>query len=81
MKKFIFILFPFLLGYSACKKEVAPANTPADTTTVVKPTIAELARDYLYTAMNQYYLWYKLMPSVVKTDYKDPKSLLNAMEY
>ena len=81
MKKFILILIPFLLGYSACKKEVAPANTPADTTTVVKPTVAELARDYLYTAMNQYYFWYKLMPTVVKTDYKDPYTLLDAMEY
>jgi len=81
MKKYIFILIPFLLGYGACKKEVAPVNAPSDTTTVLQPTVAELARDYLYTAMNQYYFWYKLMPVVVKTDYKDPKSLLSAMEY
>ena len=33
------------------------------------------------TAMNQYYLWYNLMPVVVKTDYKDPYELLDAMRY
>jgi carboxyl-terminal processing protease len=81
MKKFILILFPVILGFSTCKKDVAPATTTTDTTSVVKPTVDELARDYLYTAMNQYYFWYKLMPVVVKTDYKDPYTLLNAMEY
>ena len=31
--------------------------------------------------MNQYYLWYNLMPAVVKEDYKNPYELLDAMRY
>lgn len=41
----------------------------------------EQARDYLYSTMNNKYLWYKLMPVVVKEDYKDPYELLDAMKY
>jgi carboxyl-terminal processing protease len=73
MKKLIILLFPFVLGFSSCKKDVPPV--------VVAPTADEEARDYLYTQMNLYYLWYDKMPSVIKTDYKDPYELLNAMEY
>lgn len=73
MKKFIFILFLAVLGFSSCKKNVAPA--------VTAPTADEQARDTLYYIMNQYYFWYKLMPVVTKTDYKDPYTLLDAMEY
>jgi C-terminal processing protease CtpA/Prc len=73
MKKLIILLFPFVLGFSSCKKDVPPV--------VVPPTADEEARDYLYTQMNLYYLWYDKMPSVIKTDYKDPYELLNAMEY
>jgi len=72
MKKSIIILFLTILGFSSCKKEV-PALVP--------PTIDEQARDYLYNAMNEVYLWYNLMPVVVKTDYADPYKLLDAMEY
>jgi len=72
MKKFIFILFLIVLGFSSCKKNVSPA--PA-------PTADEQARDTLYYIMNQYYFWYKQMPVVTKTDYKDPYTLLTAMEY
>jgi C-terminal processing protease CtpA/Prc len=43
--------------------------------------VAEQARDTLYAVMNQYYFWYKLMPTVVETDYKDPYTLLTAMQY
>jgi C-terminal processing protease CtpA/Prc len=46
-----------------------------------EPTTEELARDYLYTAMKQYYLWYKQMPVVVKEDYENPADLLEAMRY
>lgn len=73
MKNFIFAFLILILGFSSCKKDVPPADTT--------PTTDELARDYLYTQMNTYYFWYKLMPVVVKTDYKDPYSLLDAMEY
>jgi C-terminal processing protease CtpA/Prc len=72
MKKSIFFLFITILGMSSCKKEVAP---------FVPPTVDQQARDYLYDAMNQYYLWYNLMPVVVKTNYKDPYELLDAMMY
>jgi C-terminal processing protease CtpA/Prc len=73
MKKIIFFLLIIITGFSSCKKDVPPA--------VVPPTVDELARDALYTAMNQYYLWYDLMPVVVKSDYKNPYDLLDAMEY
>jgi len=73
MKKLFIILFLTILGFSSCKKEVTRA--------VIAPTLDEQARDYLYDAMNEYYFWYNLMPVVVKTDYKDPYELLDAMEY
>jgi C-terminal processing protease CtpA/Prc len=73
MKKLNILLFISILGFFSCKKDVAPA--------VVTPTVDEAARDYLYDAMNQYYLWYNLMPVVVKENYKNPYDLLDAMEY
>jgi carboxyl-terminal processing protease len=72
MKKLLFLPIIFLVFFSSCKKDDLP---------VVAPTVDELARDYLYSAMNTYYLWYKLMPVVVKEDYKDPYELLDAMKY
>jgi len=50
-------------------------------TSIVAPTADEEARDYLYDAMNEYYFWYNLMPTVVKTDYTNPYDLLEAMRY
>ena len=79
MKKFIIILFITITIISSCKKNVTPAVIKTDTTDSL--TTDELARDYLYAAMNQYYLWYKLMPVVVDTAYKDPYTLLDAMRY
>ncbi len=74
MKKLTFLLIiPLIIGFSSCKKSISPAATTE--------TTDELARDYLYQAMNEYYLWYNLMPVVVETNYPDPYSLLNAMEY
>jgi C-terminal processing protease CtpA/Prc len=73
MKKLIFFLFLVLTGISSCKKDIPPE--------VIPPTVDEMARDYLYTQMNQVYLWYDKMPVVVKTDYKDPYELLDAMRY
>ena len=73
MKKLFIILFLTTLGFSSCKKDIPPE--------VVTPTLDQLARDYLYDAMNQVYLWYNLMPVVVKTDYINPYELLDAMEY
>jgi C-terminal processing protease CtpA/Prc len=73
MKKLVILLSFLLLLSGSCKKSVSPGTT-AETTD-------QLARDYLYDAMNQYYFWYNLMPTVVKTDYKDPYTLLDAMMY
>jgi carboxyl-terminal processing protease len=73
MKKFIILLFFSILAISSCKKDVAPE--------VASPTVDSQARDTLYYVMNNYYFWYKYMPTVVETDYKDPYELLNAMEY
>jgi C-terminal processing protease CtpA/Prc len=79
MKKLILILFITITILSSCKKSVTPAIDKIVTTDSL--TNDEQARDYLYAAMNQYYLWYKLMPVVVDTNYKDPYTLLDAMRY
>ena len=73
MKKLVILLSFLILVLGSCKKNVSPATTAE--------TVDQLARDYLYDAMNQYYFWYNLMPAVVKTDYKDPYTLLDAMMY
>lgn len=76
MKKLIIITLLTVIGFSSCKKDVPPA-----TTTDATKTIDEQARDTLYAAMNEIYFWYKLMPVVTVTDYKDPYTLLEAMRY
>src|SRR5450631_948122 len=73
MKKLIFLLSVSIIGFSSCKKDVSPA--------AANPTLDEQARDTLYAYMNQIYFWYKLMPVVKVTDYKDPYTLLDAMMY
>jgi C-terminal processing protease CtpA/Prc len=73
MKKLLIILFLATVGFISCKKEISPA--------IIAPTVDEKARDYLYDAMNEVYLWYNLMPVVVKTNYKNPYELLDAMMY
>jgi carboxyl-terminal processing protease len=67
------ILFILLISFfitSCKKKDVLPTYTTD-----------EMARDELYDVMNQDYLWYNLMPAVVKEDYKTPYTLLEAMRY
>jgi C-terminal processing protease CtpA/Prc len=71
MRKLFLLALIIPLYFSSCKKDVV----------LVPPTVDEQARDYLYSAMNTKYLWYKLMPDVVKEDYKDPYELLDAMKY
>jgi carboxyl-terminal processing protease len=73
MKKPVILLSFLILLSGSCKKNVSPATTAE--------TVDQLARDYLYDAMNQYYFWYSLMPTVVKTNYNDPYTLLDAMMY
>jgi hypothetical protein len=70
-KSILYILILAMIMIS-CKKKIAP-----DTTN----TIDLGARDDLYSYMNDYYLWYKIMPTVVKDNYKDPYTLLDAMMY
>lgn len=72
MKKLIYLLLLTVAGIISCKKDVAPSTTP---------TPDQAARDYLYTQMNEYYLWYNLMPVVDKNAYNTPYELLDAMEY
>lgn len=74
MKKLIIIALLTIVGLGSCKKDVAPAPSPAETLNLQ-------ARDTLYDAMNEIYFWYKLMPVVKKDDYKDPYTLLEAMRY
>jgi carboxyl-terminal processing protease len=73
MKKTVILILLTIIGLSSCKKDV----TPAKGTEIVNQN----ARDSLYYIMNEYYFWYKLMPVVAKTDYKDPYALLEAMRY
>ena len=72
MKKSVIIILLAIIGLSSCKKDVNPATAK---------TIDQQATDSLYYIMNEFYYWYKLMPTVVVTDYKDPYSLLEAMRY
>lgn len=74
MKKLVFVLFLTLTVVISCKKDVTPAPT-------IAPSVDQLARDYLYSNMNLYYLWYNLMPVVNKEEYSDPYTLLEAMRY
>ena len=71
MKKLIIILLIIPLFIVSCKKKDVPPVYTTD----------EMARDKLYDIMNQYYLWYDLMPVVTKEDYATPYTLLDAMMY
>ncbi|MCJ7448328.1 MAG: S41 family peptidase [Bacteroidales bacterium] len=70
MKKIYIIILLFMVFITSCKKEEE-----------VPYTTDEAARDYLFEAMNELYLWYDQMPDVVKEDYKDPYELMDAMRY
>jgi carboxyl-terminal processing protease len=72
MKKlFIFFLLT-IIGLSSCKKDAKLSDSQI---------VDQNARDTLYYIMNEYYLWYKLMPAVVANDYDGPYTLLDAMMY
>jgi carboxyl-terminal processing protease len=62
----------FLSFFVSCKKDNVD-NSASGT--------ASMARDSLYYIMNEWYLWYNLMPGVNKADYADPYELLEAMRY
>ena len=72
MKKLFLIFFLTAIISSSCKKTVTPTTTD---------TVATLARDDLYSLMQEWYYWYKYLPAVTLTDYKDPYELMNALRY
>lgn len=74
MKYLLIIIFIIPLIFNSCKKEEIK---PVTNTTSAE----EQARDAFYDLMQSWYLWYKQMPSVTVTDYKDPIELLNAIRY
>ena len=74
MKYIYIILLIIPLIFTSCKKEeIKPVtNTTTEETQ---------ARDAFYDLMQEWYLWYKQIPSVTLTDYKDPVELLEAIRY
>jgi C-terminal processing protease CtpA/Prc len=72
MKKLFILFLLTIIGLSSCKKDAKLSDSQ---------TVDQNARDTLYFDMNEFYFWYKLMPAVVVTDYKDPYTLLEAMRY
>lgn len=72
MKKLFILFLLTIIGLSSCKKDVKPSDSQI---------VDQNARDTLYLVMNEFYYWYKFMPTVTITDYKDPYSLLEAMRY
>jgi carboxyl-terminal processing protease len=76
MKKLLIIFFLATVILSSCKKDVPPVTPPAST-----PTTAEKGRDALYGLMKEWYFWYKDLPAVTLSGYKDPYELMTALRY
>lgn len=74
-KHIIFLLFISAIILTACEKKVDPVDD--------NPTYTEdmRARDILFNLMGEWYFWYKDMPVVVKDDYTDAYTLLDAMRF
>jgi carboxyl-terminal processing protease len=72
MKRLILIVTIFSFLFVSCKKKVDPLDTY---------TLNERGRDALYDLMGEWYLWYKDMPKVNLTTYKDPFELMLALRY
>ncbi|MCX6322424.1 MAG: S41 family peptidase [Bacteroidia bacterium] len=79
MKKLFFLPLIFLTLFVSCKKDIiTPEDTvPPETT----PTFAQKDRDALDGLMKEWYFWYKNLPAVTLTDYKDPYELMDALRY
>jgi carboxyl-terminal processing protease len=73
MKKIILTIFIISAVLYSCKKNVTPADN-------IDPAVAK-DRDALYSLMNEWYLWYRNLPTVTITDYKDPYALMDALRY
>lgn len=72
MKKLFIIPIIIFVLFSSCRKD--DIEQPAELTDA-------MARDSLWQLMNDWYYWYKVMPSVNKDDYTDPYKLMNAVRY
>jgi carboxyl-terminal processing protease len=78
MKKLLLILMLFPALIISCKKDsILPEDALPTTTT----TNVEQARDALYGLMKEWYFWYKNLPAVTLSDYKDPYELMAALRY
>jgi carboxyl-terminal processing protease len=76
MKKLLFVLIIFVALIASCKKDnIDPIDSPTS------PTVAEQGRDALYSLMKDWYFWYKNLPAVTLSDYKDPYELMDALRY
>jgi len=73
MKKLYILLIILPIFFTSCKKD--------DITPVQNTTANAEARDALYDLMNEWYFWYKNIPALTLTDYKDPYELLDATRY
>jgi len=79
MKKLFFLPLIFLTLFVSCKKDpIIPEETVPPVTT---PTFEQKDRDALYGLMKDMYFWYKYLPAVTLTDYKDPYELMDALRY
>jgi len=79
MKKLFFLPLIFLTLFVSCKKDII---TPDDTVPPEPtPTFEQKDRDALYSLMKEWYFWYKNLPAVTLTDYKDPYELMDALRY
>ena len=74
MKKILIFVTIILLLFTTCKKK-----EPIPNSDIV--TVDQEARDALYGVMNEWYLWYDVMPRVTPENYADPYELLDAMRY
>ncbi len=74
MKKLLVFPLILLTLFTSCKKD----NGSSSSSTTVT---AQMAKDSVYYTMNNWYYWYKLMPTVNKDNYSDPYAILDAMMY
>lgn len=73
MKRVFFLFLITLVFLTSCKKDV----TPSTSTNLLN----QQARDALDSLMNEWYYWYKSLPVVTLSDYKDPYELMDALRY
>jgi C-terminal processing protease CtpA/Prc len=76
MKKLILLSLVFVTFFTSCKKDtITPVPSPNSS------TVEAQGRDALYSLMKDWYFWYKNLPAVTLTDYKDPYELMDALRY